>query len=178
MIGDKAKEMLADHTVKRTFNPRCLISKTEKLPQRGDSPMNNPDLFYTTGSYSLAFRPSAGPNVRKQDKFIIRSDIFQGSKRRMASYEVMKSMAKNDWSLAFLLKWTNINQKLFDIAAKNISVQIPFTFKVEEYAQMLQEKYGCNEYCIYREIDEADLEFSRIHKIKFVQWELPVKIEV
>lgn len=140
--------------------------------------MTNSDLFYTTGLYSLSFRPSSGPNVKKQAKFLIRSDIFQGHRHRVLNFESLKDLAKTDWRFAFLLKWTDINQTLFDIAANNISVQIPFAFKIKEYTQMIKEKYECTEYNIYRKTEDADLEFARIHKIKTVQWELPVKIEV
>ena len=178
MIGDKAREMLADHEVKRTLNPRLMASKTEKLAQKEDTPMTNPDLFYTTGLYYLTFRPSTGPNVKKQAKFMIGSDIFHGNRHRVLNFDMIKRMAKEDWRFAFLLKWTDINEDLFEIAFNNISVRIPFRFKVEEYAQMIKEKYDCTEYNIYRKTEDIDLEYARINKIKTVQWENPVKIEV
>jgi hypothetical protein len=193
MIGDNAKQVLMEDMVKRTLNPRILISKTEKVPQYGDNPLYNKDFFFTSGLYYLKFAPSNGPNVKKQSKFLISCDLFPGKRHRIVSYRMIEDFAKEgDWRFQFLLKWTTLKKEHFDIAVRNINLAIPFVFKIDEYYKMLTEKntvtevdpetgtvtVTANDWELLREDGMNEAESTRLKHIKDVIWELPVKIEV
>lgn len=179
MIGDKAKTMLAEHRVKVTFNPRSLISKTQKIPQQGENPINNPDLFFTNGLYAIEYKPSGGPNVPKSCFFLLKSDLFPGNRHRVMSYRMINDFAeKGEWKFKFLRDWTTLTPEHFDLAINNRSTEIPFCFDVIRYTKMLKEKNDGSIRNIYTETEKDRLEEQRIEMIKNVKWELPVKIEV
>jgi hypothetical protein len=186
MIGDVAKKVLMEDTVKRTLNPRILVSKTEKVPSYGDNPVYNKDLFFTRGQYSITFRPYSGQNkVEKTKLFLINCDLFPKKVRRVGSYRMMEEFAKKEqWIYQFLIKWTTLTEYHFEIATKNIGIAIPFCFKADEYYKMLVEKKKSTgtdtdvDWELFREDGMNEYESRRLKRIKDVIWQLPVEIEV
>lgn len=186
MIGDVAKKVLMEDTVKRTINPRIMVSKTEKVPSYGDNPIVNKDLFFTRGQYSITFKPYSGQNkVEKNRAFLIQSDLFPAKVRRVHSYKMMKDFAEQgDWIYQFLTKWTTLTPYHFEIAARNINLPIPFCFKADEYYKMLVEKKKSTgtdtdvDWELFREDGMNEYESRRLKRIKDVIWQLPVEIEV
>ena len=186
MIGDVAKKVLMEDTVKRALNPRLLISKTEKVPGYGDNPVYNKDLFFTNGVYTLKYKPYSGQNkVEKTKQFLFNCDLFPAKVRRIGSYRMAEEFAKKgEWQYEFLLKWTTLTEYHFEIAEKNINLPIPFCFKADEYYKMLVEKKKSTgtdtdtDWELFREDGMNEYEARRLKRIKDVIWQLPVEIEV
>lgn len=64
--------------------------------------------------------------------------MLPGSKIRVKNWEDLKKLSENNPVLQWLIRWTNINKDLFNVAKMNYFVPITFTIKYVEYRNHLQ----------------------------------------
>lgn len=179
MIGDNARQVLMEDAVRVKLNARILCSKTGKVPKIGDNPLYNKDFFFTDGLYSLSYRPSKGPNVKKENEYLLRCDLFPGRTLRVGDYKYIKEKAEEgDWRFKFLLEWTTLSSKIFKIAKKNFNLPLPFSLNIEKYHGCLEKQVTGTGTGLLMEHEMIEAELRRINHIQEVAWELPVKIEV
>lgn len=121
---------------------RMLLSLTCEPLKFCDTPENNSNLISTYGAYSISYRYNRRGEVKMQPKkYSIRLDFGLGY-IKCRSYYDLKEQAKSNDHARFILEFTNIDEKMFDIAHHNEGMQIPFCFDVVKYNDMMRAKLG------------------------------------
>ena len=64
--------------------------------------------------------------------------MLPGAKLRVKNWNVFKCLANRDPVIAWILKWTTIDEELFKLAREHYMLPITFTIKYTEYRNHLQ----------------------------------------
>lgn len=140
-IGDKAREEIIVSSETKQIFRRVLIEINGNSLEgvTFDNCLGNPDLRFTNGTYELIYRPISKQHEHaKENPFIVRSDLLPGSKLRVKNWNAFKGLAKRDPAIAWILKWTTIDEELFKLAREHYMLPITFTIKYVEYRNHLK----------------------------------------
>ena len=140
-IGDRAREeIIVSSETKQIFRRVTINIHGKSL--KGvtfDNCLGNPDLRFTNGTYELIYRPISKQREHAKEKpFVLRCDMLQGSKIRVKDYNALKGLAKSSPVIDWILKWTTLDQKLFNAAKMHYMLPITFTIKYTDYIDHLQ----------------------------------------
>ena len=61
----------------------------------------------------------------------------------------------------FLLEWTNISPKLFDIAKEHLALPVPFGFQIEKYYKMILKQKHKRKGLVFRTEEEEEMQRER-----------------
>lgn len=122
------KMQIIEHSYAQQSFLRPLVTRPRKPLELEDE-----DYFYTNGLYSVEVRPFPKTYLRKCDhnKFLIKLDFLQARYARVGSWEEFAN-GKNE-VFNWLIENTNVSKRLFDLAEKNLLVDIPFALDFEKY---------------------------------------------
>lgn len=140
-IGDKAREeIIVSSETKQIFRRVTVNIQGNSL--KGvtfDNCLCNPDLRFTNGTYELIYRPISKQKEHSKEKpFVVRCDMLPGCKIRVKDYNSLKGLAKSSPVIDWILKWTTLDQKLFNVAKMHCMLPITFTIKYTDYVDYLQ----------------------------------------
>ena len=160
MIGDNAKRCIIEETSPKVSYRRARVSFKNLPLKNGETPIENPDLTQTDGMYAIKHQPN---KLFKWGPYIIFCDLFDGKKIRVESYEDMVERAQLDDERApmfkFLLEWSNISPKHFEIAKAHIMMAVPFTFNITDYYKMIQKaKHTRKPTLVFRTEEEDEIQ--------------------
>lgn len=140
-IGDKAREEIIVSTAQKQIFRRTLVN-IKGISLKGvtfNNCLGNPDLKFTNGFYEVIYRPhSKQQGHALENPFIVRCDMYPGSKIRVKSWRAFQELAKVNEVAAWLLKWSTISKEIFNCAKKHYMLPISFTIKYVEYWEYLQ----------------------------------------
>ena len=157
MIGSNTKNLFIANTVKKKYNSRALLSLTLEPIQKGDSPATNKNVVLTHGLYYMRYEPVRGGTNYIDKPFLIKSDLFTMDKIRVANYNVLVSIAKENKKVDFILKFSNISPELFAITKSNPGLEVPIAIDYAKYRTAVMEKHPEASYKqIFREVLEDD----------------------
>lgn len=91
-----------------------------------DHPLTNKQSAYTSGSYTIKFKPGV-PGMEKKP-FAFNIDFLPGHRLRTGSYESLKKAAKKYPEIDFLIRYTNLTSSMFRMAKGHIDM--PFSFSI------------------------------------------------
>lgn len=132
MKSKRANELIIMCTRKEVFAKSTRVSLNE-------IPLELPGAkkVVTLGRYTLKKKP--GVPGAKSKKFVINSDLFGGNRLRVGSYRELVEIGKTDIRVRFLLRNTNISNKLFGIANEHRDLPLPFAVDWIKYQKHLEE---------------------------------------
>lgn len=162
MIGDNARRCIIEASIPKGLFVRARISFANLPLKEGETPIENSDLTQTDGLYVVKYLPN---KMFKWGAFLIRSDLFDGGKIRVKNYEDLVERAQKDDINAkrfkFLLEWTNISPKLFDIAKEHLALPVPFGFQIEKYYKMILKQKHKRKGLVFRTEEEEEMQRER-----------------
>lgn len=113
MLGDLARDCLIERNPKIRIVSGALIDINSKpLPMKDEKVENWEDLRWTNFAAFINCKPSIKKKYENR-KYLINCDIFtnRGHRYRFGSLEDLQEQAKKIKELAFVLRWTNIEEK-------------------------------------------------------------------
>jgi hypothetical protein len=130
-----AQELIIQCTPRAVKARRALISFYEKPLAIGENPATSRRCAYTTGIYTIKFKPGV-PGMEKKP-FAFNIDFLPGHRLRVPSYATLKSLGKKNERIDWLVRNTNISPALFKIARQHIDTPISFGIKWEQLEDKL-----------------------------------------
>ena len=149
MIGDKARGVIANAR-RMTWPTRMMISLTGSAYEFMDTPVTNPDIVATYGTYHLVYNTKTRNGEDNVKRFAL---VFDFGKQylKCSNFAELKTQAVTNDIARFFLKYTNVCEEMFTIAFFNEGMHIPVTFDVVKYNQDIRKQLqveDCNEYAM------------------------------
>lgn len=159
MIGDNARRCIIESSIPKGLFVRARFSFEIEPLKEGETPIENPNLCQTNGLYYIKYLPI---KLYKWGPFLLRCDLFDGEKIRVADYKSVLGQANGNGEKAkffkFLIEWTNISPKLFEIAKEHYGMPIPFSFKIEKYYRTILKKQNKRKGLVFMTESEREMQ--------------------
>lgn len=133
MLGDLGKEIIIEQAIRKPIQTRMMCSVHNVQCAQNTDVATDEGFFLTNGLFVLKYEPTPAYKYKKFD-FVLRADFLYLGKMRLASWRQLNECAKVYPEMAWLLKWTDISERTFEIAKKNINLGIPVCFDAVAYA--------------------------------------------
>ena len=140
MIGDNAKGVIANAR-RMTWPTRMMVSLSGSAYEFMDSPVTNPDIVATYGTYHLVYNTKTRNGEDNVKRFALVFDFGKQYLKCRNFQELERQAVTNDLA-RFFLKYTNVCDEMFTIAMHNESMHIPVTFNVVKYNQDIRKQIG------------------------------------
>lgn len=152
MIGGKAEQIAVAATgAKKAVFTHALINLNSVPVYRSDLLNVNPDVRCTNFLFYVKYKPvipnnkiyglSGTPYQRKTDKhYVIVTTFMRRKSLRFKNFFELKQLAKTDKEVAFLLEYTNLDEKMLATARQLLDFPIYFTFDYNRYDRMIRER--------------------------------------
>lgn len=124
MIDRFARELLASQGEQKHFS-RAIINRNVTPLKLGETPATNEAVKYTDFFYTLKWKPS-NYGANKTNPYLIKCDLFTGSKIRARNYNGLQRAARNYPWIKFLVEYTTISEADFKRANANQLIEFPF----------------------------------------------------
>lgn len=145
MIGDKAREVIAEGKAIQLRKSRpCVNLKGEEIKEN-DSPLTNKDCIYTSLYWGVRYEPyKRGKNTVP---YLVKGDIF-GIGVRLKDWQELVDVANGGelsnpkinrheenipQKLKFILKYTTLDENMFKVAKDNLGIELTFSLKYDKY---------------------------------------------
>lgn len=142
MLGDRVRDANINVTilnsVKKPIVARCHFDLNSVPVKEGDYPTEENDIVYSDLIYRVVYKPSYKEN-KQHVPYMLECDMFEGKYFRFADMEDLKEKAKTDKRIAFLLRWTNLNEGLLIQAKQLLQVRLPICFNTVKYERYLKD---------------------------------------
>lgn len=139
MILDNAKRAIAVNSKEKPVVARLQVNINSKLLQAG---LFRGDYVETQGIYGMKYSPSSEVRKAALGPYVLIGDILpRYHTTRCKSYEDLVAKYGEQPVYKFLLQWSTISDKLFEVARANPGVCIPFMLDVERYNDYLKGLY-------------------------------------
>ena len=148
-----AQELIIQCTPKEAFSMRAYVKEDEQPLNLGDHPTNNTHTFYTSGSYTIKFKPGV-PGMEKKP-FVFNIDFMPGHRIRIGSYSGLEQIAKKNPKIKWLLKNTNLNAAYFKIARCHRDMPLAFSVNWDQLEKKIR-KNGETRKSFLWEVTEDD----------------------
>ena len=97
------------------------------------------DCRTTNGWYSIIYNPEGSPKRVKGKPYTLGQDLIQG-RFCVSGIRHLKAVASRIPEIAFLLKWSYFDERLFALAKKHPGIAFCFNFKWGDYGDMIEKK--------------------------------------
>lgn len=148
-----AQELIIQCTPQAVKARRAIAKFDEKPLAIGENPANNFDCAYTSGAYTIKYKPGV-PGMEKKP-FAFNIDFLPGHRLRVPSYAALENIGKQDRRIKWLIKNTNISAAHFRIARNHIDTPISFSVEWERLEERLK-KNGETRKNFLWEVEEND----------------------
>lgn len=144
MIDDLLKAGIIEAALKKPLTIRMRCSYTNNPIVAEDVPTESDGFFYTNGLYGVKFLPFKSSNRARFRPYLIRADIFYKGTHRVASWKDLlwqcdsHNGVEAHWQMDWLVKNTNISERLFEIARANFNLYIPFCLDAAKYCDSIK----------------------------------------
>ena len=136
MIGDVSREITAN-TLDFVSVARTLpISLSADYVHELEYITRQPGVYQTNFTYTIRYAPASTMKKNDGKPFLIKIDFFDVIKKgchRFKNFEAFCNDETFGHTVPFLLKYTNISPRLFEIAKTNLYCDIPITFDIVRY---------------------------------------------
>lgn len=140
MIGSRAKSAIVMRADANALTRRALVRFDSTPIVKGENQTKKEEYFFTTGLYTLKFKPNEKNMRCKGRPFVINGDMFNNNAHhyRFGSYEELEQAAKTDKRVRWMLENTTFKKRMLNVAIDHIDLPIPFTFDVVKYCRRLK----------------------------------------
>lgn len=140
MIGSRAKEAIIMRSNANALTRRALVRFDSTPIVKGEDQTNKEEYFFTSGLYTIKFKPKENNMRAKGKPFTINGDMFNNNAHhyRFGSYEELVEAAKTNKRVRWMLENTTFRKELLDIAIDHIDLPIPFSLEVVKYYKRLK----------------------------------------
>lgn len=153
MIGDNAKRSIIDNSREKKWQKRALANVNGLPLKAGDNPATNPDCCFTSGAYTLKYKPIPDSDQFADRPYVIKCDLFSGNRIRFKNYKDLQSLAASINKVRWLLDYTNFSQRMLAIAKMHPDTPIPFSLDTVLYEKKLRAK-GDENWSFLWEVEE------------------------
>ena len=172
MIGGKAEQIAVTATgAKKAIFTHAIISLDSVPVYRKDLLNANPDIRCTNFLFYVKYKPvifnkqiyglTGTPYQRKTDKhYVIVTNFMRRKSLRFKNIPELKRLAKTDKEIAFLLKYTNLDEDKLITARQLMEFPIYFTFDYARYDRMIRERV-IKEY--YPDDEELNKDYTKFY---------------
>lgn len=141
-----ATRVIAEEISVHALQPRVVINLFgEPIPEDTFYPTSDPAIVRTNLEYHVRYAPSANRQF-KHRPYVLFSDIIirpnKSQKVRFKDLDELRERAKKELCLDFILRFTNLDENLLNIARTNFGCIIPVAFDIVKYDKMMKEKKG------------------------------------
>lgn len=148
-----AQELIIQCTPKEAFSRRAYVNEGEQPLKFGDHPTKNAHTFYTSGQYTIKFKPGV-PGMEKKP-FVFNIDFLPGHRLRIGSYSGLEQIAKKNPKIKWLLKNTNLNPTYFRIAKNHRDMALGFSVNWDQLEKRIIKNGGTRKSFLW-EVTEDD----------------------
>ena len=142
MIGSRAKSVIVMRSEANALTRRALCKFDATPLIQGENQLDKEKCFFTTGLYTIKYKPK-DTNVRCADTpFVINGDMFNNNAHhyRFKDYEQLVEASKTDKRVKWMLDNTTFTKGLIEIAKNHIDLPIPFSFNTVKYYRNLKKR--------------------------------------
>lgn len=158
MIGDNAKRSIIDNSREKKWQKRA-IANVNGLPLKpGDNPTTNPDCLFTSGAYTLKYKPIPDNDQFADRPYVIKCDLFAGNRIRFKNYGDLQKIAASINKVRWLLDNTTFKQRMLATAKRHPDMPIPFSLDVVEYEKKLVAQGDTNWSFLWEVKEHGDIE--------------------
>lgn len=140
MIGDNAREAILNFR-KITFATSASINLKGCALHTYEGPESNPDVVLTQGLYYVKYSTTTRRGEKAKIPFIVKYD-FLNERMRVAGYKDLVKASETNEIAAFMIKYTNLNEEMFEIARQNEEMHIPFCLDIVKWNELMREQLG------------------------------------
>lgn len=167
MLGDIAREATAECMTRLPLQSRATVRLDGKPLEKNESPATNLVYKYTNGQYYIKYKPPITKSLQGKN-FVIIADILSGGKIRVSDPVMFEYMKCGCPEIDWILKYTNYDRELFEIARTNIQLAVPFCIDMAKYSRMLKKQVEAEtgvypRYSMFRDVDVAKAEEARYY---------------
>lgn len=148
-----AQELIIQCTPKEAFSRRAYVNEEEQPLKLGDHPTKNAHTFYTSGQYTIKFKPGV-PGMEKKP-FVFNIDFLPGHRLRIGSYSGLEQIAKKNPKIKWLLKNTNLTPTYFRIAKNHRDMALGFSVNWDQLEKRVKKNGGTRKSFLW-EVTEDD----------------------
>ena len=171
MIGGKAEQIAVAATgAKKASYTHAFVDLNSVPVYQSDLLNVNPDVRCTNFLFYVKYKPivmvkpiqgtSGTPYQRKTDKhYVIVTNFMNRKSLRFRNFSELKSLAKTDKEVAFLLEYTDINEGMLKTARQLLDFPIYFTFNYAKYDKIIKEQVIKEHYPDDEELNEDYTKF-------------------
>lgn len=139
MILDNAKRAIALNSKEKPVVARLRFNAKGKLL---GGELFKGDYRETKGVYTIRYNPSSEPRKAALGEYTVSADIWpRYHTTRCKSYDDLVAKYGDITEVKFLLQWSTISAKLFEVARANPGVCIPFVLDAGRYNDYLKGLY-------------------------------------
>lgn len=160
-----SKRLIIENGLQSESILRAFVNIKSKPLEGIENPIYNKDVRLTKGTYTLKYSPISELNGKeKERKFVLVADVLDGkiSVRLFDWRDFRSHLCKNNAGAQWLLENTNICEELFDIAAHNMGLAIPFAVDFVKYCDKIGQM--ALRPCALNFIEKAKTEYRRNSK--------------
>lgn len=161
MLGDNAKEIAANSSKDVVVSRLLPISVNADPVHEIDAYQRQAGVYRTNLLYIIRYTPCEVFGPKRGKQFLIKADLLDRickKGHRFVDFEDFCNSEEYKEVVPFLLKYTTLSQRLFDIAEKNAGLDIPISFDVFKYYEDVNSK--CEEE--YKFLTPEGTEFLRV----------------
>lgn len=131
-----AQELIIQCTPKKVFAKRMNVNFEEIPLGKSDTPATNQNCVYTSGLYTIKFKPGV-PGMETKP-FVMNIDFMPGNRLRIGRYSGLEKLADESPMIKWLLRNTTLTKEHFKIAMDHMDTAIPFSLDVVKIRENLK----------------------------------------
>lgn len=136
MIGDNAKRSIIDNSREKKWQKRPLVCVRSEPLQPGQNPMTDEDCLFTTGAYTIKYKPLPDSQYAYRP-YVIKCDLFAGNRVRFANMKDLRMMAEHSHKVKWIIENTTLTSDMLGIAKRHPDMPIPFCLDIVKYCERL-----------------------------------------
>lgn len=151
MMRNNAKihdEIIRQETIKNGLflsdASRFIVKLDDTYPTTMEILGHDPLVRSTRGEYFIKYEPDGAGQRNNAFPFVVGNDLI-GFRFKVANSDHFKALADVFPEVAWLLRNTNYNPKLFSIAKKHPGMTVPFSVNFVEYVEKIDTSINRNE---------------------------------
>lgn len=148
-----AQELIIQCTPKKVFAKRINVNFEEIPLGKGDTPATNPNCVYTSGLYTIKFKPGV-PGMETKP-FVMNIDFMPGNRLRIGRYSGLEKLAEESPMIKWLIRNTTLTKEHFKIAMEHMDTAIPFSIDVVKLKNNYEKNGGTRKSFLW-EVTEDD----------------------
>jgi hypothetical protein len=99
--------------------------------------MTDPDCCFTSGAYTLKYKPIPDSDQYAFRPYVIKCDLFSGNRIRFANMKDLRNLPEKNAKVKWIIENTNLTSDMLGIAKRHPDMPIPFNLDTVRYCERL-----------------------------------------